>query len=164
MTLPSPSTKQNFLPLVAEPHPRFDKTSSRTTANQSICTSITEPPTISSQDTQAWYQTPPNLNIEEVVEQTADQDPLLPSSLPLPPHNDQSSPTSTGEEPRASGDENVSQHLETRPWPVPHAVEHQKHSWYGSMLGMGAIKVKDEWGFSSTSVSRSHTPDPDSKQ
>ena len=42
-------------------------------------------------------------------------------------------------------------------WSVPHAPENQKHAWYSSMLGIEA-KVKDEWGFSSASASRSHTP------
>ncbi|USP78107.1 hypothetical protein yc1106_05381 [Curvularia clavata] len=44
-------------------------------------------------------------------------------------------------------------------WSVPHAHENQKHAWYSSMLGIQG-KVKDEWGFSSASASRSHTPTP----
>lgn len=44
------------------------------------------------------------------------------------------------------------------PWLVPHAEEHQKHVWYSSQLGIGNKEVKDEWGFSSASVSRSHSP------
>lgn len=44
------------------------------------------------------------------------------------------------------------------PWLVPHISEYQKHAWHISSLGMSSQKVKDEWGFHSTSVSRSHSP------
>lgn len=44
------------------------------------------------------------------------------------------------------------------PWLVPHISEYQKHAWHTSSLGMCSQKVKDEWGFHSTSVSRSHSP------
>ncbi|EUC51072.1 hypothetical protein COCMIDRAFT_293 [Bipolaris oryzae ATCC 44560] len=53
----------------------------------------------------------------------------------------------------------VNELLKTGSWSIPHAHEYQKHAWHSSVLGMEA-KVKDEWGFSSASVSRSHTPNP----
>ena len=43
-------------------------------------------------------------------------------------------------------------------WLVPHVTEHQKHTWHYSSLEMGAKHVQDDWGFSSASVSRSHSP------
>jgi hypothetical protein len=45
------------------------------------------------------------------------------------------------------------------PWLVPHTAEFQKRLWYRSSLGMGTKHVVDEWGFSSTSVSRTQSPD-----
>ncbi|KAF1923098.1 uncharacterized protein M421DRAFT_426205 [Didymella exigua CBS 183.55] len=44
------------------------------------------------------------------------------------------------------------------PWLVPHTAEEQKNMWYHASLGMGKKQVADEWGFKSTSVSRSHSP------
>jgi hypothetical protein len=43
--------------------------------------------------------------------------------------------------------------------PVHYAVEYQKHLWYTSVLpyGMGS-DIKNGWGFSNASVSRSHSP------
>lgn len=50
-------------------------------------------------------------------------------------------------------------------WLDPHAMEYQKRAWHYSSLGMGTKHVQDEWGFSSTSVSRvvsrSHSPSVD---
>ena len=43
------------------------------------------------------------------------------------------------------------------PWRVPHTAECQKRIWYHLSLGMGTEHV-DGWGFSSTSVSRSQSP------
>ena len=141
MPLPSPGTKHTFLPLVAESHPHFDKALPPTTTNISVCTSTMKQSTSSSSpETQAHYRTPPSLNVEPVAQEVG-QD---------PPHNDRLPTTNTGDEMHA--------------WSVPHAVEHQKHALYASMLGMGAAKVKDEWGFSSASASRSHTPKPGDKQ
>jgi hypothetical protein len=45
------------------------------------------------------------------------------------------------------------------PWLIPHTAECQKRMWYGSSLGIGTKHVVDVWGFSSTSVSRSQSPD-----
>jgi len=44
------------------------------------------------------------------------------------------------------------------PWLVPYAAEDQKHAWHNSCLGMDSKVVTDEWGFHSTSASRSHSP------
>ena len=145
MSLPHmSSTKHTFLPLVAEPRPRSDKASPLVTASQTICTSTTEPTILTT----------------NVVPQMVDQDPpLLQSALPVPPHNvDQRLITIAGQDVHAGENKQESEKLTANPWPVPHAVEHQKHVWYGSMLDMGASKVKDKWGFSSASVSRAHTP------
>ena len=149
MSIPLSSTKQTFLPLLAEPHPRSDKASPLVTASQTICTSTTEPTILTT----------------NVVPQMVDQDPpLLQSALPVPPHNvDQRPITIAGQDVHAGENKQGNEKLTAHPWPVPHAVEHQKHVWYGSMLDMGASKVKDKWGFSSASVSRSHTPDASSK-
>ncbi|RYN19428.1 hypothetical protein AA0115_g10773 [Alternaria tenuissima] len=147
---PMSSTKHTFLPLVAEPHPRSDKASPLVTASQTICTSTTEPTILTT----------------NVVPQMVDQDPPLlqpPLPLPLPPHDDQRPITTAGQDVHAGENKQESEKLTANPWPVPHAVEHQKHVWYGSMLGMGTSKVQDKWGFSSASVSRSHTPDASSK-
>jgi hypothetical protein len=43
-------------------------------------------------------------------------------------------------------------------WLSPHVMEHQKRDWYNTSLGMGEKHVQDAWGFSSASVSRSHSP------
>lgn len=48
--------------------------------------------------------------------------------------------------------------IEQVSWQAPHTVEQQKRMWYYSSLDMGAKHVVDEWGFSSASVSRSHSP------
>ena len=142
---PMSSTKHTFLPLVAEPHPRSDKASPLVTASQTICTSTTEPTILTT----------------NVVPQMVDQDPpLLQPPLPVPPHDVDQRPTTTaGQDIHADENKQESEKLTAHPWPVPHAVEHQKHVWYGSMLDMGASKVRDKWGFSSASVSRAHTPD-----
>jgi hypothetical protein len=149
MSLPHmSSTKHTFLPLVAEPHPRSDKASPLVTASQTICTSATEPTILTT----------------KVVPQMVDQDPLLQSPLPVPPHDVDQRPITIAEQDVHAGENKQgSEKLTAHPWPVPHAVEHQKHVWYGSMLGMGTSKVQDKWGFSSASVSRSHTPDASSK-
>lgn len=142
MSLPPSSTKHTFLPLLAEPHPRSDKASPLVTASQSLCTSTTEP-TI--------------LTTKVVPQMVVDQDP----PLPLPPHDDdnQRPTTIAGQDVHAGENKQESGKLTANPWLLPHAIEHQKHVWYGSMLGMGTSKVQDKWGFSSASVSRSHTPD-----
>jgi hypothetical protein len=44
------------------------------------------------------------------------------------------------------------------PWMMPHIAECQKHAWYTASLGMGSLRVADEWGFHSASASRSHSP------
>lgn len=152
MSLPHmSSTKHTFLPLVAEPHPRSDKASPLVTASQTICTSTST--------------TEPTILTTKVVPQMVDQDPpLLQSALPVPPHNVDQRPITIAEQDVHAGENKQgSEKLTAHLWPVPHAVEHQKHVWYGSMLDMGASKVKDKWGFSSASVSRSHTPDATSK-
>jgi hypothetical protein len=147
------STKHTFLPLVAEPHPRSDKASPLVTTSQTICTSTsTTEPTI--------------LTTKVVPQMVVDQDPpLLQSPLPVPPHDDddQRPITTAGQDVHAGENKQESEKLTAHPWPVPHAVEHQKHVWYGSMLGMGTSKVQDKWGFSSASVSRSQTPDASGK-
>ncbi|EMD65847.1 hypothetical protein COCSADRAFT_35831 [Bipolaris sorokiniana ND90Pr] len=43
-------------------------------------------------------------------------------------------------------------------WLSPHTAEEQKRMWYHSSLAMGEKQVADEWGFKSTSVSRSQSP------
>lgn len=47
-------------------------------------------------------------------------------------------------------------------WSCQHDIQQQKRIWYLDSLKIGKRKVKDEWGFSSTgvsrSVSRSQTP------
>jgi hypothetical protein len=43
-------------------------------------------------------------------------------------------------------------------WLVPHTAECQKRIWHSSSLGIGTKHVVDVWGFSSASVSRSHSP------
>ncbi|EMD90723.1 hypothetical protein COCC4DRAFT_30002 [Bipolaris maydis ATCC 48331] len=69
-------------------------------------------------------------------------------------------PTTMMAEDKTSGmTTEVNELLKTSSWSLPHAREYQKHAWHSSVLGMEA-KVKDEWGFSSASVSRSHTPKP----
>ncbi|EMD59012.1 hypothetical protein GGP41_000494 [Bipolaris sorokiniana] len=69
-------------------------------------------------------------------------------------------PTATTAKETTSGiTTEVNELLKTSSWPIPHAREYQKHAWHSSVLGMEA-KVKDEWGFSSANVSRSHTPNP----
>ena len=45
-------------------------------------------------------------------------------------------------------------------WVCPHDAEQQKHMWHHESLRMGIRRVQDKWGFSSTGVSRSHTPEP----
>jgi hypothetical protein len=44
------------------------------------------------------------------------------------------------------------------PWLMPHTAEEQKYIWYHTSLGMGEKQVADEWGFKSTCVSRSQSP------
>ncbi|KAG9190071.1 hypothetical protein G6011_08159 [Alternaria panax] len=142
MSLPSPSTNHTFLPLVAEPRPRFDGALPPTSANESVLTSTAGPPVL----------------LTKVMPQKADLDPLLQTSLPSQ-FNAKETSIDTGEEIHAGENTQGGEKLVARPWPVPHAVEHQKHALYGSMLGMGAAKVSDKWGFSSATVSRAHTPD-----
>jgi hypothetical protein len=43
-------------------------------------------------------------------------------------------------------------------WLEPHIAEHQKHTWHAKSLGMTSLTVTDEWGFHSTSASRSQSP------
>jgi hypothetical protein len=165
MSLPSPpNAKHTFLPLVAEPHPRFDNTSRSTATNRCACTSPPKKTIASSQETQSWYHTPPPPPSVEVVVPEVEQDPPLQSSPSLPSHNDQLPTADAGEGSHAGEPTEGWKHLAASPWSVPHAVEHQKHAWYGSMLGMNAAKVKDDWGFHSASASRSHTPQPATAQ
>lgn len=53
---------------------------------------------------------------------------------------------------------NASERTMQNPWLVSNLAEYQKHTWYIASLDMGCDKVKDTWGFHSTSVSRSHSP------
>jgi hypothetical protein len=48
--------------------------------------------------------------------------------------------------------------VDKAPWLVPHTAEEQKYVWYYASLGMGEKQVADEWGFKSTTVSRSQSP------
>lgn len=75
----------------------------------------------------------------------------------LYPQLNQHPTTKTNEETHLVKSAAIGERLAPGPWSVPHASENQKHAWYSSMLGIEA-KVKDEWGFSSASASRSHTP------
>ena len=42
-------------------------------------------------------------------------------------------------------------------WTTPHVIEYQKRSWHYSSCQLGS-KLKGDWGFSSASASRSHSP------
>lgn len=45
-------------------------------------------------------------------------------------------------------------------WSCTHSTEEQKRMWHHESLGVGDRKVADQWGFSSTGVSRVPTPEP----
>jgi hypothetical protein len=155
MSLPSTSPKHTFLPLTAEPRPRYDNTSSSppTTSHQPMYTPTTEKFTSSSQENQPWYPTPPpNTPSIALVPQTSMAEQVFHPSLPP------KAIAKEGEETYTTNTTEVCDKLSASPWSVPHVLEHQKHTWYGSMLGMDVRKVKDEWGFSSATVSRAHTP------
>jgi hypothetical protein len=82
---------------------------------------------------------------------------LSPTKSSLPPPNEQKQTQATAvaiNARRSVGWERAVQH----PWLVPHKTEDQKHAWHNSSLGMDSKVVMDEWGFHSTSVSRSHSP------
>lgn len=51
------------------------------------------------------------------------------------------------------------QEYRTTEWLVPHDAESQKRAWHKTSFSMTA-KVHDEWGFSSTGVSREPSPSP----
>jgi hypothetical protein len=77
------------------------------------------------------------------------------SSLPPPDEKKQTQTTTVTINARSSvGWERAVKY----PWLVPHDAEDQKHAWHDSSLGMGSKVVMDEWGFHSTSVSRSPSP------
>jgi hypothetical protein len=77
------------------------------------------------------------------------------SSLPPPDEQKQTQTTTVTTNARSSvGWERAVKY----PWLVSHNAEDQKHAWHDSSLGMGSKVVMDEWGFHSTSVSRSHSP------
>jgi hypothetical protein len=77
------------------------------------------------------------------------------SSLPPPDEQKQTQATAVAINARSSvGWERTVQH----PPLMPYNAEEQKHEWHNASLGMNSKVVMDEWGFHSTSVSRSHSP------
>jgi hypothetical protein len=115
--------------------------------------------TTSSQESQARHQTHPSLG-PELAEDLEDSTKSSLKSAPSSVHTQDPMTMATSQKGKV-GDANSStdwNKTSTSPWLMPHAVEYQKHAWYSSQLGMSDKKVKDEWGFSSASVSRSHTP------
>jgi hypothetical protein len=45
------------------------------------------------------------------------------------------------------------------PWLCSHDLQHQKHEWHCDSLQISSRTVSNEWGFSSTGVSRASTPE-----
>jgi hypothetical protein len=113
----------------------------------------------SPQESQASHQTHPNLG-PEIAADLEDSNNSSLKPAPSSVHTQDPMITATSQKGMA-GDASANtdwNKTSNTPWLMPHAVEYQKHAWYSSQLGMGDKKVKDEWGFSSASVSRSHTP------
>lgn len=141
----------NFIRLLpAETHTQAGKVSPPTNkTSQDRCTScIQKEDEAASSEPQGWKQT----RSEPGHEAVDDKNHGIPSlNVPAMLYQSSEHPTEKIEE---GGERPMPGH-----WPVPHAAENQKHAWYSSMLGIQG-KVKDEWGFSSASASRSHTPTP----
>jgi hypothetical protein len=155
MAVPTSSTKVDSPPPVVVPNPRLEETliddkirNERTSTKKKI--------TVSSQGPRGWNQVAPSLGPEIVVEGEERVEVFFESDMPLS--------QSQGSLPRIvkgadAGDSIEGWEKPANSSPVHHAVEYQKHLWYTSVLpyGMGS-DIKDDWGFSSASVSRSHSP------
>ena len=76
------------------------------------------------------------------------------------PPNDRNETATTG--PNLDSATESLEEFSKHPWLVPHDAEYQKRAWHHSSFGMGS-RVQDEWGFSSTGGSRSHSPNRESK-
>jgi hypothetical protein len=155
MAVRTSSTKVDSPPPVAVPHPRLEKTliddkirNERTSAKKKL--------TASSQGPRGWDQVAPRLGPEIVVEREERVEVFFESDMPLSQSQD-SLPRIVKE--AEAGDSMEGWEKPASSSPVHHAVEYQKHLWYTSVLpyGMGS-DIKGDWGFSSASVSRSHSP------
>jgi hypothetical protein len=154
MDAPTSTTKVASSP-VAAPHPRIEK--SPIDKSRDGCTATTEEPVAPSQEPQGWDQVAPRLGPEIVLEREENIEVFFESGPPLS-HAQIPQPTmQVVKDTDAGASMDGWEKSESRAWPVPHAVEYQKHAWYASMISIGG-EVKDEWGFSSAGVSRSHSP------
>ena len=154
MDAPTSATKAASSP-VAAPHPRMEKSPIDKLRNG--CTAITEETVALFQETQGWDQVAPRL-VPEIVLKREENIEVFFESGPSLSHAHIPQPTmQVVKETDAGAIMDGCEKSASRAWPVSPAVEYQKHAWYASMIGIGG-EVKDEWGFSSASVSRSHSP------
>ncbi|KAF1839285.1 hypothetical protein BDW02DRAFT_234097 [Decorospora gaudefroyi] len=153
-----PSPTQDTKAIHTAPHPHLEETPIDTKTRSGRASPEKKSTTSSQERPRDWHQVSPSLGPEIVVEIESYEASSVEQALPPPYNHNRDSTTRTEEGTDASSNMNCEKLGTNNTWSVPHAVEYQKHAWYGALLGMGSKKVKDDWGFSSASVSRSHSP------